>query len=239
MIELADKIICPSAYEHDNFVRYYPSFSDKVVVIENTIESFPADKDRIEEIKERHNIKEKDIVSIYVGRLERLKGAHILIKDAPQILKKYRRLKLFFIGKSLDENLYKKLQRLLKRFPTQLFYKNYLEKEELFQYFYLSDIYINTSLSESFSLSTHESALCNNALLLNRLPVFEKFRDAALFFDLKKGDSTGKYKELIENGVLRNRLSRRAALIALKYFKQNRLKQDLSQIFSCYAADKN
>ncbi|MDD5661509.1 MAG: glycosyltransferase family 4 protein, partial [Candidatus Omnitrophica bacterium] len=183
MIELADRIICPSAYEYDNFIRYFPSFVDKVVVIENTVESFGMDRSRIEEIRRVHNIKKGDVVSLYIGRLERIKGAHILLKEAPAILKKHRHLKLFFVGRSLEQDLYKRLLRLCSRFPGQFFYKKYLDKNELFQYYYLSDIYINSSLSESFSLSTHESALCNNALLLNRLPVFGKFKDAALFFD--------------------------------------------------------
>ena len=60
MIELADRIICPSAYEYDNFIRYYPSFVDKVIVVENTIEVFKADRRRIEEIKGTHNIKKND-----------------------------------------------------------------------------------------------------------------------------------------------------------------------------------
>ncbi|MBC8436671.1 MAG: glycosyltransferase family 4 protein [Candidatus Omnitrophica bacterium] len=232
MIQLADEIICPSAYEYDNFVRYFPSFVDKLVVIENTVERLSADKGRIKEIKQRHNIKKDDIVSLYVGRLEKIKGAHILINEAPQVLQRHRHLKLFFIGRSLESGLYKKLMRLCRKFPGQLFYKRYLEKIELFQYFYLSDIYINTSLSESFSLSTHESALCNNALLLSRLPVLEKFRDAALFFDLKNGDFARKYEELIRGGALRNRLSRRAAVISARQLSKNRLKQDLLQLFS-------
>lgn len=230
MIELADRIICPSAYEYDNFIRYFPSFIDKVVVIENTIESYPADKRRIEEIKDSHDIKQKDIVSLYVGRLERIKGAHILLNEAPRILEKYSHLKLFFVGKSLEKDLYKKLLRVRRRFPKQFFYKRYLEKDELFQYYYLSDIYINSSLSESFSLSTHESALCNNALLINRLPVLEKFNDAALFFDAKEGDFAAKYETLIKDANLRSKLSRKANIIANTFLGSNRLKEDLRKL---------
>jgi len=230
MIELVDKIICPSAYEYDNFTRYFPSFIDKVVVIQNTIESYSADKRRIEKIKDSHYIKQKDIVSLYVGRLERIKGAHILLNEAPGILEKYNRLKLFFVGRSLEKDLYKKLLRVRRRFPKQFFYKKYLEKYELFQYYYLSDIYINSSLSESFSLSTHESALCNNALLINRLPVLEKFNDAALFFDAKEGDFAAKYEALIKDGDLRSELSMKANIIANEFLGSNRLKDDLRKL---------
>lgn len=230
MIELVDRIICPSAYEYDNFIRYFPLFIDKVVVIQNTIESYSADKRRIKEIKDSHDIKQKDIVSLYVGRLEKIKGANILLNEAPRILEKYSYLKLFFVGRSLENNLYKKLLRVRRRFPKQFFYKRYLEKDELFQYYYLSDIYINSSLSESFSLSTHESALCNNALLINRLPVLEKFNDAALFFDAKEGDFAAKYETLIKDADLRIKLSRNANIIANIFLESNRLKEDLRKL---------
>lgn len=237
MIELADRIICPSAYEYDNFIRYFPSFIDKVVVIENTIEVFSADRKRMDEIRYRHKIKKNDVVSLYVGRLERIKGAHILLKEVPKILRKQRHLKLFFVGRSLEKDLYKKMLSVRRRFPGQFFYKRHLEKSELFQYYYLSDIYINSSLSESFSLSTHEGAFCGNALLLNRLPVLEKFKDAALFFDANGGDFSEKYDVLIKNRALRNKLSGRANAIADKFINNNRFKDNLHKLFDGFVVE--
>ncbi|MFA5403088.1 MAG: glycosyltransferase family 4 protein [Candidatus Omnitrophota bacterium] len=237
MIELADRVVCPSAYEYDNFIRYFPSFIDKVVVIENTIEAFGADKNKIEEIRAKYKIKNNDIVSLYVGRLERIKGAHILLKEAPKILKAHSHLKLFFVGRSLEKDLYKRLLRLCGQFPRQFFYKKYLDKNELFQYYYLSDIYINSSLSESFSLSTHESALCNSALLLNRLPALEKFKDAALFFDANSGDFSEKYEVLIRNHVLRNKLSGKASAIANKFIDNNRFRDNLHKLLNSFSAE--
>jgi len=230
MIELADKIICPSAYEYENFARYFPVFLEKVVLVENTIERFSSDKTIQDKIKSEHNIGKKDIISLYVGRLERIKGAHIVLERAPQILKKNKNLKLFFIGRWLEPDLYHKLLQVRRKFPFQFFYKRFLNKNELFQYYYLSDIYINSSLSESFSLSTHESALCNTALLLNHLPVLEKFKDAALFFDVNKDDFTRKFEALIKDSRLRNKLSKKAFEVASKFVKRSRLKENLSKL---------
>ncbi|MFA5150639.1 MAG: hypothetical protein WC433_07005, partial [Candidatus Omnitrophota bacterium] len=116
-------------------------------------------------------------------------------------------------------------------------YKKYLDKNELFQYYYLSDIYINSSLSESFSLSTHESALCNSALLLNRLPALEKFKDAALFFDANSGDFSEKYEVLIRNHVLRNKLSGKASAIANKFIDNNRFRDNLHKLLNSFSAE--
>jgi len=230
MIAIADKIICPSRYEHENFARYFPSFLDKVALVENSFESFPMQKKHIRKIRSTHGVRKEDIVSLYVGRLERIKGADVILKNIPAILQKHKRVKLFMVGKVLDKNLYQRLLKLKKRFPEQLFYIRYLEKSELFQYYYLSQIYINSSLSESFSLSTHESALCNNALLLNRLPVLEKFKDAAVFFDVNNEEFANKFDSLIRNKRLRESLPRRASRIAKNYLDKNRLQEDLSEL---------
>ena len=235
MIEIADKIICPSRYEYDNFIRYFPSFLDKVVLIENTLETFPFNRLTARDIRKKFEIKENDIVSLYVGRLERIKGAETVIKYMPEILKKHRNLKFFMVGKVLERDLYRKLRRVQEKFPHQFFYIRYLEKEKLFQYYYLCDIYVNTSLSESFSLSTHESALCNSALLLNWLPVFDKFKDAAAFFSNHDSNGNGflsRYEHLIKNKRLRDKLSRNANRIARNCLLNNNLRSDITKLFS-------
>lgn len=237
MIEIADKIICPSQYEYDNFIRYFPYFNEKVILIENTVETFPLQENVVQNIKSRYGIKKSDIISIYVGRLERIKGAHTLIKHIPKVISKHKNLKVFIIGKVLERNIYKKLKAVQRRFPQQIFYLRYLEKNILFQYYYLSHIYVNTSLSESFSLTTHESALCNNAILLNWLPVFYKFKDAALFFSnhqAKGEDFISKYEYLIKNKALRYRLSKKAAKVARDFLSQNRLQEVFSEFFKSF-----
>lgn len=234
MIDVADRIICPSRYEYDNFVRYFPSFSDKVSVVENVVETYPPEETLKQSIKRKHRIRENDIVAVYVGRLEKIKGAHILIANLPKVLRKHKNLKVFMIGKTLKSGIYRKLKKVQKEFPGQLFYIKYLPKNVLFQYYYLGDIYINTSLSESFSLSTYESASCGNALLLNRLPVFDKFKHATLFFsgqDTDKDSFGVQLESLVSNKILRKRFAVRASLVAKDFFKRNRLKKDFIKLF--------
>ena len=230
MIDIADKVICPSRYEYDNFCRYFPNFSEKLTVIENTIETFPSSSKIIRDIRVKYGIKEDDIVAIYVGRLEKIKGAEVMLNHIPKLLSRHKNLKIFIIGKSLEKDLYRKLVRALKRYPRQLLYIRYLEKERLFQLYYLGHIYISPSLSESFSLTTHESALCNNALLLNRLSVFDKFRNAALFFSSQEPNGNefiSKFEYLIRHKKIRRRLSQKASRIAREFLANNRLKEDL------------
>ncbi len=233
MIELSDMIICPSRYEYENFTRYFPAFVDKVKLIENTIEVFPRDKNEIEKIKDNYAIKDNDIVSIFVGRLERIKGAHILIANLSAILKRHKNLKIFIIGKSLEKDLYKKLMNVKRRFKSQVFYIRYLNKNKLFQYYYSSDVYINPSLSESFSLSSYENAYCNSALLLNKLPVFDNFKDSAVFFSNHDSNGNGflsRFDYLLRNKRLRVKLSKNSKKAVKKIVSKSRIAEEFNKI---------
>lgn len=233
MIELADQVICPSRYEFEHFNMYFPNFSKKVMLIENTVESFPFMQEEVNQLRRLHKISDKDVVSLYVGRLERIKGADIIIDYLPRLMHRHKNLKMFIFGKSREPSLYRRLQRIKKLFPRRLFYLKYVEKQKLFQYYYLSQIYVNTSLSESFSLSTHEGALCNNALLLNRLPVFDKFRNSALFFSAQDGNGDGlvtRFSQLIDNSRFRAHLAKKALRLARHSTNKEYIRINLSQI---------
>jgi len=238
MIQIADRIVCPSRYEYDNFNRYFPYYSGKLSLIENIVNVFAPDKKQIAAIRAAYGIKKNDTIAIYVGRIERAKGAHILIRHLPDILKGRRGVKVFIVGKVLERSLYRKLAAIRKEYPKQVFYIKYIEKRRLFQFYYLSDIYINTSLSESFSLSTYEGGFCRNALLLNRLPVFERFQKGALFFSPANANGDGflhKLQTLLKNRSLRRRLGK-AAHQATNQFLADR---DLVQDFSRFIGDTN
>ncbi len=233
MIEIADQVICPSRYENEYFNMYFPKFSKKVVLIENTIDYFPFKPKEVQRLKRLHKIGGRDIVSLYVGRLERIKGADVIIERLPRILRRHKNVKMFIVGKSREPLLYRRLQKVKKLFPDRLFYFRNLEKELLFQYYYLSDIYVNTSLSESFSLSTHEGALCNSALLLNRLPVFDKFRHAALFFSAQNDNEDGlvhRFSQLVEDKDLRGRLTKKASRLGHQSVHRDHLKKSLCRM---------
>jgi len=227
MIELADQVICPSRYELEHFNMYFPNFQKKVALIENTVEFFPFRPEEAGRLKRQYAIKGKDVVSLYVGRLEKIKGADVIIEHLPEIMRRHKNLKMFIFGKSREPSLCRRLQKIIKAFPKRLFYIKNVNKQLLFQYYYLSDIYVNTSLSESFSLSTHEGALCRNALLLNRLPVFDKFRNAALFFSAQNTNGDGlvhRFGQLIRDKSLRDRLVKKASRLGRQSTCRDRLK---------------
>jgi len=235
MLKIADRIVCPSKYEYENFLSYFPFLGKRLILIENTFEVFPKNPQIINGLKEKYDIKKNNKCAIYVGRLEQIKGADFLLKNLASILSRHQNLKFFIIGKALDKTLFKKLISLQKKFKNQLFYIKYVEKELLFQYYYLCNFFINPSLSESFSLATHEAAYCENALILNSIPVFDKFKEAAIIFNTHLNNGCGfhyGFEKLIKSGFLVKRKAKLAKKIAKKALENQRMKADFAKLLS-------
>jgi hypothetical protein len=83
-------------------------------------------------------------------------------------------------------------------------------------------------------LSTHEGAFCGSALLLNRLPVLEKFKGAALFFEANDGNFSNKYEFLVKNRALRKELSGKAKVIADTFIHNNRFKNNFCKLINSF-----
>jgi len=65
---------------------------------------------------------------------------------------------------------------------------------------------------------------------LNILPVFGKFKGAALSFDANAGDFSEKYDILISNHALRKKLSKKSSAIGDKFINNKRFKGNLRKL---------
>ena len=100
-----NNLVFVSKESRDNFLKYYPSLSNKTHVINNLINNEEIEKKSTEKIKEK--IKKTDINLIFVGRLEeesqkittQLKLVKDLLSDVPN-------LKLFIVGDGIDRVAY-------------------------------------------------------------------------------------------------------------------------------------
>lgn len=101
----------------------------------------------------------KNINILFVGRLERRKGIHILLEVIPEILQKYRNVTFTFVGDDTvpDENgeLYK-LSFLKKHsnsdFINRVEFRGKVDEDELDICYKNCDIFVSPSLYESFGI---------------------------------------------------------------------------------------
>ena len=108
-------------------------------------------------------------ILLFIGRLNKQKGVHILIKSLPYIIKNNNNIKLLIIG----EGEYKKtLEALINKLRLQKFVELLGPKphEELVNYYNLADIFILPSITtkigtEAFGLVLVEAMACKTCVI--------------------------------------------------------------------------
>ncbi|MFA4888697.1 MAG: glycosyltransferase [Candidatus Omnitrophota bacterium] len=119
----------------------------------------------IPELKEQEE-RRKPLTVLFVGRMEKRKGVHILIQAIPAVLKKIPDVRFVIIGRDsfISEDAvefqggrgssYK--EQLLRLIPPslqkQVEFLGYVPKEELSKYYQSCDVFVAPSLYESFGL---------------------------------------------------------------------------------------
>jgi glycosyltransferase involved in cell wall biosynthesis len=113
------------------------------------------DQRRLEAMKERYDIVEGDIVILFVGRLERVKGVIQLLQAMPLVLNRNPNAKLLIVGKgSLEEQV--RAYSAKSGFITLV--TDFLDPEEKMYHYALADLCVFPSLYEPFGIVALEAA---------------------------------------------------------------------------------
>jgi len=211
----ADKVIAVSRAER-NFLLKKGLRKEKIKVIWHGIEKKKLNKKKVEELKAHYGIGNRKVVLGAVGRLSKEKGIPLLLKAVSSL--SCQNILLMFLGGG-DKKVY--FQGLAK--------KLHLEEKTVFtgfvpdveNYLKLFDIFISSSLKESFGLSILEAMSMGKPILAADIaPLREIVGEGGLFF--KKGsilDLRDKLSYLIEDRPLRENLARKAELRFKNFFQ--------------------
>ncbi|WP_075558872.1 glycosyltransferase [Parabacteroides timonensis] len=147
MLNICDKIIAVSKHSYNDLIKIYKINKNKISIINNALNDFYCE-DEIKKtiIKKRMHINKDDILLLFVGRLDPIKGIDIMIKIFKIILDRYSNLHLLIVGEG-DFN-----KCLLNSFDiwTKVSFTGFLSKKNLFDLYTISDIGIVPSLHEEF-----------------------------------------------------------------------------------------
>ncbi len=116
------------------------------------------------ELKQVDPKDKKSLTILYVGRLEKRKGAHILFKAIPKILQEFPETEFIIIGRDtyLNDNFIsfngkkehsfknKLIKSLPEKYLNNIQFLDYVDSKTLHQYYSKCDIFIAPSLYESF-----------------------------------------------------------------------------------------
>lgn len=162
----------------------------KIILIENAIDTSiilgnknpQIMKAQSEKIKYTFKISDNDFVALYFGRLSHEKRLKELINIfAFNVDKSSKPIKLFILG---DGPARADLEELVKslKLENTIFFTGFVDRENLINYFNISNLFVSASISETYSMTVTES-LCAG------LPVL--LREDACYFDRVENGKNG------------------------------------------------
>ena len=167
LLKTCHRILAPTDREKNSLMRYYGVCEEKIGVVPCgvNLDLFqPQDK---QAARKQLGFDQKDLILLYVGRFEPLKGIEGLL-EAVSHLKRLRRLRLVLVGGDGDEA---PESRLLKQKATNLgiddkvLFAGRVDQKYLPPYYSSADVLVISSHYESFGLVGLEALACGRPVV--------------------------------------------------------------------------
>lgn len=146
---LMDKIICLTNYSKTILSDDYKIPIRKIEMISNGIMDVykPISPKEKQELRKKLSLSSNDLLLLFVGRLEELKGVDILINAFKKLLITYPNAKLVIIG----EGDYSKYFKEIKNYWTKIILTGYLGKDDVYTFYQMADVGVLLSYNEQCS----------------------------------------------------------------------------------------
>ena len=150
----------------EEFFLKYACFKKIITVNKNSLDDFkklkiknvnylPNGIDLDQFQKKRSNINRKTVF-LFVGRIELEKGLKYLISAVNELRKKENNFELLLVGKGVDQVYFKDLVNTLS-LTDYIKFLGKKNKNEVIDYYYRSDVFVSSTLHESFPMAVLEA----------------------------------------------------------------------------------
>ena len=155
-----DKIIAIAQHSYNFLLNDCSIPADKLLLIPHGIKNERAIKTNKKLLRQKYGYKNDEILIIFAGRIDPIKGGSILAHAFYNLCLKYKHLHLLVAG----EGSYFLMQDILLQLNTKVSFLGFVNKKELYELFYISNIGVVPSLYEDFGYVAIE-------MMMNGLPV--------------------------------------------------------------------
>ncbi|WP_134699030.1 glycosyltransferase family 4 protein [Ammoniphilus sp. YIM 78166] len=153
-----DALITNSRYLRIYFVKNYPDFKGKSHAVHLGIDPSPFEtakekEDKLAKLKKKLRIKEDDLTILFVGRLLKAKGVHLLVDIMPKLIQEYPNVKLVITGASRYGRNYitpyvRSIQRKAKSLGDHVTFTKFVKPAKIPLIYQLADVVVIPSLWE-------------------------------------------------------------------------------------------
>jgi glycosyltransferase involved in cell wall biosynthesis len=186
----------------------------------------------IKDIRNALNLRVDDIVILYVGRLDLVKGVNYLIEAAKVITRKYKHSKFILVG---EGNLRKEYEVLANSFNNIIFLGWRKDIPQLMQ---MSNIFVLPSLSEGVPNVVMEACASGLPVIASNVGGVSQLitnRETGILIPSKDKDSlVSALDELIQKPLFAERLGKAGRLKMIEYYSWDIICEKLEKYFGSF-----
>jgi glycosyltransferase len=187
MLDICDKLVFVANHSYRTAKKVFEIKADKVCIINNAIQDMyrPISIKEKEEIRNFYSISPDEKIILFVGRLEKAKGLHELIKAFSLVLGRFSNVHLLLAG---DGNF----SQWIKETATmalKISFLGYLSQQKLEQFYQIADIGVFPSFHEQCSYTVIE-------MMMFGIPIITT--DTAGLSEMMLPENTGLLVHIIE-----------------------------------------
>jgi len=224
-----EELIVPTKKTYDLFKEKY-KYDRNVHIIPTGIEIERFYKENIKEekilnLKEKYNLKNDEVIILFVGRVASEKSIDFLINNHKEIVNKNKKCKLIIVGDGPDLEKYKKLA-IKNRIEKNIVFTGKVPWDDIPLYYNLADIFVTASHTETQGLTVIEAMAAS-------LPVValddESFRNTVIdgltgYLFKNKKEYLNRINELVNDESIRLKMGSQSRInsetYSSKYFAE-------------------
>jgi D-inositol-3-phosphate glycosyltransferase len=167
LVNTCHRILAPTDREKDSLVRYYGVSGEKIGIVPCGVNLDLFQPQEKQATRRQLGFDPDDIILLYVGRFEPLKGIDRLL-EAVSHLKDHQRLRLVLVGGDGDEapeSQFLRQKAINLGIEDKVLFAGRIEQEYLPPYYSSADVLVISSHYESFGLVGLEALACGRPVV--------------------------------------------------------------------------
>lgn len=225
-LEQADKVIAVSNYTKNCIIDYYGINSRKIEVVHNAVS-----KEKYVNKPNRFKKRADEKIVLFLGRVTYQKGPDYFLEAAAKVLAKDKNIRFVIAG--VGDMVNRLIERTAElKIGRYVHFTGFLNRQEIEELFSSTDVYVMSSVSEPFGISSLEAILFDVPVVISKQSGVAEILNSALkvdFWDVN--DLANKIYGIIKYPALQKELNEKAAE-ELKHIQWEKSAQKVINIYN-------